>query len=312
MSLTTAQMARRAGRVTASNVPAILGVDDFKSPRMAYDEITGRSSFEGNEMTALGDDMEEACAKAFTRATSKRLTRRGLNRGGKDTLILATLDYVAVDEDAPVECKARGIKNPWRIAAQFGESGTDQAPMRDIFQVTAQLIACPEAERAYISEIVGGLGHRWYVIPRNAELIGIIVAGVEKFVTDFLEPGIAPPPDYRDLGAIEAVARRADVEAPIPSDLFNLFAAAKDKEDEVQEEIGTLRARLLEAMRVGDNYADVGVCEAGRLTYRKCKDGERFDEKRFAAEQPQLWRQYITSKPGHRTLLLRPNKGDGQ
>ncbi len=309
MSLTTFQQSRRAGRVTASNVPAICGLDPFKSPRMAFDEITGRGTFKGNEFTALGDDMEEACAKAFTRATGKQLTRRGINRGTEATLVRATLDFVVVDEDAACECKTRGIANPWNIASQYGESGTDHAPMRDRVQVVAQQIACPEMEVSYISAIVGGLGHRWYVIRRNAEDIQAVTESVEKFVRDHLEPDVPPAPDYRDLDVINAVQRRTGSWAQIDETLFNDLVAARDVRLQAEKSEATLEARIKDAMKVGESWVDEGRCATGIVTFRQVKDQDKFDKEAFATAHPELLAAFTKRTPGYRRLLIKPAKG---
>lgn len=56
--LTADQLAIRRGRITASEVGAILGLHPTRTPFDAWESITGRSTFRGNESTAWGDRLE--------------------------------------------------------------------------------------------------------------------------------------------------------------------------------------------------------------------------------------------------------------
>ena len=55
---------RRAGRLTASMVGAAIGVNKYCSRQKAWRLAVGKENFEGNEMTAWGNDHEsEACKR---------------------------------------------------------------------------------------------------------------------------------------------------------------------------------------------------------------------------------------------------------
>lgn len=46
-------------------------------------------------------------------------------------------------------------------------------------------------------------------------------------------------------------------------------------------------------------------------TWKKAKDGVKFDDKAFKAEHPDLYNQYLTPKQGARTFLIKKwNEGD--
>lgn len=80
---------------------------------------------------------------------------------------------------------------------------------------------------------------------------------------------------------------------------------------ELKEELSGLdsRKKELEAaikMAMGDAEALVAPHTVKPLaTWRATKDRTRFDEKRFAAEHPELYRSYQTTEPGIRTFLLK-------
>mgnify|MGYP003640894108 CR=1 FL=1 len=56
---------RRAGRLTASMVGAAIGVNKFCSRQKAWRLAVGQEVFEGNEMTAWGNDHESEACKQY-------------------------------------------------------------------------------------------------------------------------------------------------------------------------------------------------------------------------------------------------------
>lgn len=58
MPLTDRDKAMRMGRITASTVSKVVGLHPYAPPTMAWEEITGRSTFAGNDLTEMGDELE--------------------------------------------------------------------------------------------------------------------------------------------------------------------------------------------------------------------------------------------------------------
>lgn len=301
MALTAHQMEQRKGRVTASNVPAILGMDKYKSPRQAFMEITGQAEDDAGEAARIGTFFEDAVLALFQFKSGKKIKRRNIRRVAPDIDLAATLDAELEDEDAAVEAKTTGIASYGNLA-DWGEEGTDEVPERVVIQTAAQMIAAPEKRLVYVPLVGGGIGYRGYVVHRDEDLCGLVRQGVERFITDFLKPMQMPPPDWRDMDGIKAMERIEGRTRTLSDDTVGAFLKAKMILQVAEKDAETARARLLEEL--GD--AEIGKSSLATISYKRCKDIERFDKEAFAEAKPDLYRAFLKVTPGFRTLRCTP------
>lgn len=114
---------------------------------------------------------------------------------------------------------------------------------------------------------------------------------------------------------------------PLPSherDLLRLYPSSEAKRVKANETIeSTVEALKLVRTRIKALEQDKAQCEfdlksylgefevlvnkedAPLVTWKSSKPGQRFDEKRFAAEHPELYQQYRRELPGSRRFLVK-------
>lgn len=119
---------RRSG-VTATDLPAILGLSRYDSLYSAYwRKVAGIEDQAENDRLALGRYMEPYVLSAWEEARQRPLTPGGLYRSGDRPWQLATPDALVRGE--PVEGKSWGTLDGW------GDDGSDLIPL----QVRAQVL----------------------------------------------------------------------------------------------------------------------------------------------------------------------------
>lgn len=140
--LTDDQVAARAGRITASIAPAVLGVDDWCSPFQAYQRIVGEApGFAGDQAAAdLGHLLEPVIAEMWRRVQigpEWELEAVADTRWHPELPWLgATVDYLAHDpvtgERRILEIKSTTSRSLW------GEDDTADVPEKVRVQVSVQ------------------------------------------------------------------------------------------------------------------------------------------------------------------------------
>ncbi len=152
--------------ITASKVPAILGISPWQSPYSLWMQMAGR--LDGGPDTATtrrGHYLEPAILEWWEDARPGRVFSTGLwvstiPWGG------ATLDGLGYVDDLDtcviVEVKSAAYRDGW------GSPGTDEIPAHYLAQVQWQLAMCPDAERAYVAVLFGqGFEFAEYVVERD-------------------------------------------------------------------------------------------------------------------------------------------------
>ena len=88
------------------------------------------------------------------------------------------------------------------------------------------------------------------------------------------------------------------------TEMLNALAAIK----EAQNRNATEGKRLEEELKLFIGDAETLMAEDGQTiltTWKAPKESEKFDEKAFKADNPELWAKYVTSRQGSRRFLLR-------
>lgn len=193
MTLTAQQLDLRRTGIGSSEIGAVAGLSPFSGPLAVWLQKTGRSTFDGNDQTEIGDLLEEPIA----RLAQKRLGLPKLVRGTtcphrRHPWILATPDYLAPwDPDSPciVECKNVGH----RMMHHWGD-GPDDVPDYYRAQVEWQMEVL-DVEVAHVAALLGGREFRLYEIHRDRDLFEALRTVAERFWFDHVVAGVQPAPD---------------------------------------------------------------------------------------------------------------------
>jgi len=311
MSLTPWQMEQRRKYLTASKVPAVLGLDPYRTAADVLAFYTLPVDEQGaGEAAEIGIGIEPMLIDWCTRECNLTDVIRNQWRVADNGLMAATLDAVGKNGvPVAIEAKTAGILNPAGVGDEWGEPGTDQIPMRHLVQVVAQMIAAPAVQRTYIPALIGGRGRLLYVVDRARPFVQDLIEEVERQAGAWwtkhvvnrepLPEGSAPP----SMDTLKRIQREpatvlnltGDAEAAAIVSAWT-FSTERRKQAELDEETAKARAVAL-----------LGSAEAARVTIDgetkllKCQEqsfGRRVDGTKLKAEMPEVFEKYAVESRG--------------
>lgn len=125
---TSEWMDARAGRITASNFGAAMGVSPYKTRQQLWRELTGRAKpFEGNHITQYGEDHEPDAVAAYEERTGYLVISTGFH-------VYRHADYVGCSPDGLV-----GADGLIEIKCRYNGELFKEIPPHYLAQVQGQL-----------------------------------------------------------------------------------------------------------------------------------------------------------------------------
>lgn len=227
--------ARQAG-IGGSDAGTILGVNKWKSKtQLFFEKVNPELKQEvDNEFIYWGNVLEDVVAKEFETRTGKKVRKNNkMLRHPEHEFMLANLDRVIVGEKALLECKTTSQYNidQWK---------DDEIPASYLCQIQ-HYMAVTGYEKAYIAVLCGGNQFIWKEVPRDDELIEIIINAEKDFWYNNVLAGVIPEIDgsdatkdflnhmYKDIDETE-VQLSDDVET-----LLTALEQVKQEEKELKE-----------------------------------------------------------------------------
>lgn len=231
---------RQAG-IGGSDVGAILGVNKWKTPFQVYLEKTDPIDdvSEPSEAAYWGNTLEDIVAKEFSKRTGKKVRRRNqLLQHEQYPFMTANLDREIVGEKAFLECKTVNA-----FGAKEWEG--DDVPASYLVQVM-HYMAVTGYKKCYIAALIGGQRFIYKEIPRDNELIEMIIAAEKEFWEEHVMKRIPPALDGSSAAEKYLKERYSN---PTPYSEINLKSECKDMINEylqLKENIKALETRLKE------------------------------------------------------------------
>lgn len=303
-------LADRKHYIGGSDEAALLGVSPWRTPLDVYLEKTGDAApFEGNDATYWGTRLEDIVAEEYARRTGNKVRRRNaVLVHPEHDFLRANLDREIVGQKRILECKTAGL----RSADSWGEDGSDEVPDYYLPQV-AHYMAVTGATGADVAVLIGGQDFRIYHVERDPELERLVLERAVSFWQDHVVPRVAPPPmsaqdvvrlyPADDGNALDATPEIAAAVQQLADVRAQIKALQGDKDDPAQ---GT-EGYLANAVKTFLGSAAILRGPSGKpmATWKAAKEAERFDAKRFQAENPDLAAHYTITVPGSRRFLLK-------
>lgn len=176
--------------IGGSDAGTILGVNKWKSKTQLFFEKTNPEMIQeiNNEFIYWGNMMEDVVADEFARRTGKKVRRDNrMLRHPEHRFMMANLDRVVVGEKALLECKTTSQYN----TEQWED---DNVPAHYLCQIQ-HYMAVTGYEKAYIAVLIGGNNFVWKEIPRDDELIQILIDAEKDFWENNVQANIIPEID---------------------------------------------------------------------------------------------------------------------
>ena len=267
-SFTDAQLELRRKTLGASEVPAVLGLDRYKSPHDVWLQKRGLvPPFAGNEFTEWGLRIEPVIRVKAAEVLGVTVEQPG-------TVIHAEHPWVSATPDGMFHLDGRPhvleIKNKTeRQAVHWGVPGTDEVPHDIAAQVYWQMFVMG-VERAVVAVLFGKSDFRLYFLTRDVEASAHIFATCERFWREHVEAGVEPAitggDSTRDYLKQKFTAH-GDVVRDATRDEAGLIGQLRKLKDEIkalETKKSAIENRLLAAIGT-----DAGIkCSAGRVTWK--------------------------------------------
>jgi len=296
----TDHMEARKGSIGSSEISSILGLNKYQTPRDLWLLKTGRTEpFEGNEFTRAGHLLEPVIATMFEEETGWEI------EAGSDQMSVqfhaekhyysASPDrfYLVDGERRILECKSTQM-----------EVDADDLPLTWFSQLQWQLGICG-VEKGAVAWLTRGVFFGYLEIDFNEEYFLYMCEQADNFWLNHVltdeEPELvnvsdvlSKHPSHKDGKSMLATQELMDVVEELQ------YIAADEKELKKRKE--ELKAQIQMTMR---------DCEAviydGKpvITWKAARASQKFDSKRFKAENQTLYNDYLTEVPGSRRFLIK-------
>lgn len=309
LGLSPEQLATRKNYVTASEMAAVMGLDQFRTAGDVWALKTGKvEGDESGDAAEWGHRLEPALLDWAAGKLETSITRNVWKTSG---VLGGTCDAVVDFDGSPLEAKTCGLMNFKALnMAEWGEDGTDEVPDRFLVQVHVQMIVTG-SQYAHLAALLAGHGHRLYQIKRNANLCEEIERQADVFWKCVQRD--TPPADAPSLEVVKRFRRVPGRVVTVRDEVARVFIEANGERKRWEAAEEEAKAELLAAMRDADgSYVEDAQWSGGSITYRQNKSSERFDAKRFREENPKVAAQFMVTTEGARVLRVKAAAGGGK
>ena len=290
----------RKGGIGGSEAGAIVGLNPYSSAYSVYHEKLGLvESFEGNDKTRLGSDLEEYVAKRFEEATGKRVRRlNAMLRSTEYPYMIADIDREVIGEDAGLECKATSNFDGYKF-----DDG--EYPAYWVCQCH-HYMAVKGSKRWYLCvlDLSSGKLHV-HTVERDEEEISALALLEGSFWRENVEKQVCPLPNGSEVCDSILAEKYPMANENMPSiDLMGYcnelerLAEIKAKIKPLEEEKAQLEQQLKEAL----GEAPSGEYEQYKISYKN-QTSTRLDTKRLKQEMPEIYEQYANESTSRRFLF---------
>ena len=313
--ITNEQRLIRRNGVFSSDTPRIMAGQGL---RVALEKLEilendgDEDPFADDIEMALGTKAEAAVLDSYEALEKVQLVRN------PDTVMSERYPWLGAHLDAyepdlvNVEAKTVG----WYRRKFWGEGG-DEVPNDIIWQTQHQMIATgltitrvpvmfvdAESLKRYILRMHGmdvTIPIKVYTIPADRELQEIIIEKT-KYVWDCIQRQELPEPEnFDDFMVVYRQDNGSSIEAD--EEILEAYSLLMDTRDELKPlEKAKERLEVLIKTFMKENSrltSDVHTL----ITWKKDADGAKFNEKKFAEENPELYTKYVEPKIGSRRFL---------
>ena len=292
---------RRLG-IGGSDVSVVCGTNKYKSPIQLWLEKTGQQQPEGaGEAAYWGTKLESVVRDEFTKRTGLKVITVNKILQSKDyPFMLANLDGVCL---CPVYGKCV-FEAKTASAFKAGEWEGDAVPYEYILQVQHYLCVTGY-NGAYIAVLIGGNTFQWKYIPRDEEIISMLIR-TERDFWMLVEDDVPPQLDGSDACTKFLSKYYADslakskIKLPESAvDLIKEFTEAKELEDTIikrKQKAANMLKQMLgehEIGTIGDSYVKWSSVIQ-----------EKFSAELLKAEQPEIYKKYIV-KSSYRRFTVK-------
>ena len=294
---------RKSGLFSTDAAPCA-GLSKYRTPVQVWLEKTGQAEpvdLSGNEAVQMGHVMEPVIARLYADKTGHDLRYMG--------------DYTAWSEVHPfmgshfdfevtgshlVECKNFSAMR----RKEFGEAGTGEVPMDVLLQCIHEATVYG-TDRVDVAVLFGGQEFCYFPLEIDETAKGKLVSLEEDFWLERVVKMQAPQPRTPEEAA--ALFKRDDGSSIVATSGLQMVVRRLKEVKESISGLETLETGLKAELmgHLGAHSALVSPDGEVLVTWKRAKDSQRFDSKRFELENPGLYAKYLQATEGSRRFLLK-------
>lgn len=280
----------RTKGIGGSDVSIIAGINKFKSIYQLWKEKTGEAapSETESDFAHFGTLLEPVVKAEFMKRTGLKVrAKHMILQSSEYPFMLADLDGVVNDNGKMCIFEA---KTASAYKQDIWEKGV---PLAYIMQVQ-HYMAVTGAEKTHIAAIVGGNRFFHYMVDRDEKMIKDIIEMEKRFWEENVLSGIEPIPDGSEATTAylnETYASSNGNTVQLPQEALSFF----EEYDEISKQISELNTskeaicnRLKAYLKENEN----GIVGERRISWKEVQTN-RFDQKKLAAEHPDLYQNYL-------------------
>jgi predicted phage-related endonuclease len=275
-----------------------MGLCSWQTPLELYYEKLNPQPRESSEKVEMGKRIESFIAELFTEATGYPVHE--VTKKLQSEVHPWLVGYIDREIEYPDgEQGILEIKNSGGFASKVWNDGPPPYYVAQ-WQGYAHLTGI---DSGYICVLIDGHKFRMYEMDRDDEYIDRMLARASAFYEALVSKTPPPPVNEDDLALLHPEHQQGVlVPGDDVSDALKEYARVSTQLKELETQKKALQYQLKEkiADAEGINYGGRTV-----VTYKKSRDGEEFDHKRFCAENPDIAKEYMRTRPGFRRFLFR-------
>ena len=299
MVTTSEFLERRKAGIGGSDVAALLGLSNWKTPFQLWQEKTGRvdSNIEGSERLHFGQVLEQVVADEFSRRNDLKVERRN-NMFVKNEILLANIDRKIVGRKSVLECKTADKFT----AHLWGDEDTEQVPEYYLTQVSHYQAVTGYQDPACLAVLIGGNEYRQFWIEYNKDLGEYLAEKCIKWWNDYVKND-TPPPATQNDNLSDYYKYSAGSKITADTDIFNAIEALKIIKPKIKE-LETQKKELEFEVKdfIGEHELLLGL-DGSKLATWKESTSKRINTTALKNDFPEIAFQVMKESKSRRFLL---------
>jgi len=283
--------------IGASMSASILGFNPWQSAVDVWEQLVfGKDDKIDNLSMTLGRAMEPIVKKLFMERTGLKVKNDNKIRIDEEHEFITTnLDGMVVGENIPVEYKTTA--KPW----------DGEIPNHYFVQLQHQMMVT-ESPSIYFCSLSMGFNKQLIVekYDRNEDFIGELRDILVEFWHYNIMERVAPEPksieDAKKLFNTTDPDSQVTASTNVEIQIAELRALQTHKSD-IDKRMNDGKLEIMKVL--GEKEELIDVNEDVLVTWKKSKDTQVFDKKKFAEEQPDIYNKYLINRDGSRRFVVK-------
>lgn len=294
----------RESGIGSSEVGTILGLNPFETPLQLWRRKKGLDApKEENFAMKAGHYLEDAVSKFYSDATGKQIIQ---SSGGDWLMVDEEKPYLRVSPDRTfwIPGRTKSNKNKGILECKTTQMQIDEIPSHWFCQLQYQL-GVAGYEQGALAWLTQGRDFGYQDVWFDEELFEFIIGEVDKFWIDNIQGNVEPQPMNVDDIILRNPLHKIGKVLEATEDLYNAYEELKEIKKELSE-LNAKKESLENIIKVKMEDAEALVEGTTILaTWKAPKESEKFDEKRFASENADLYNAYKIKTQGSRRFLIK-------